>query len=104
MDVKADKLSRLEQQKAELERKIRAENKRIKDQQRKDDTRRKVVAGAVAIAHAERDPAFKGQLDELIARFVTRPQDRALFSLDPLPATENGPANDPAGTTGQAAG
>lgn len=47
---------------------------------RKRDTRRKVVAGAVALAHAGRDPVFRAALQAILQQHVTRPIDRALFA------------------------
>jgi hypothetical protein len=46
---------------------------------RKRDTRRKIVTGAVVLAHAGRDPAFRSLLCLLLQEHVTRPIDRALF-------------------------
>ena len=51
---------------------------------RKDDTRRKILAGAIALARVE-----TGELDRhLFARWLEqtlrRPDDRALFGLPPL--------------------
>ena len=46
---------------------------------RKRDARRKIVAGAVLLAHAGRDPAFRHLLCAVLHEHLTRPQDRALF-------------------------
>ena len=47
---------------------------------RKQDARRKIVAGAVVLAHAGRDPAFKALLQLILQQHVTRPIDRQLFA------------------------
>ena len=47
---------------------------------RKTDARRKIVAGAVVLAQAGRDPAFKALLQLILQQHVTRPIDRALFT------------------------
>jgi hypothetical protein len=47
---------------------------------RKRDTRRKVVAGAVVLAHAGCDPAFRHMLCGVLLERLSRPQDRALFT------------------------
>jgi hypothetical protein len=52
-------------------------------QQRKDDTRRKIIAGAIALEHAENDPEFAAGLAALLNRYVVKPQDRALFDFLP---------------------
>lgn len=56
---------------------------RIKQKERRKDTRRKIVVGAVALATAERDPEFAAQLDRLLNRYVERDIDRELFELPP---------------------
>ena len=51
------------------------------EQQRKDDTRRKILAGAAALQHAENDAAFAAELTALLNRYVTEPRNRALFDF-----------------------
>lgn len=46
---------------------------------RKRDTRRKVIAGALALSHAGHDREFRRELRRLVLQHVTRPRDRALF-------------------------
>jgi hypothetical protein len=48
------------------------------------DTRRKVLAGACVLAEAEEDAERAAWLTSVLARRLTRPDDRALFCLDPL--------------------
>jgi hypothetical protein len=50
-------------------------------QQRKDDTRRKIIAGAIALEHAQTDPGFAAELAALLNRYVMKPQDSALFDF-----------------------
>jgi hypothetical protein len=50
-------------------------------QERKDDTRRKIIAGAVALEYAEQNAGFAAELAALLNQCVTRPQDRALFDF-----------------------
>ena len=52
---------------------------------RKLDTRRKIIAGALALEHAKRDPAFREQLEKLLDRYVEGAVERELFGLPPLP-------------------
>lgn len=54
-----------------------------KGQERKRDTRRKIIAGALALEHKE--PVFRGKLMALIDEYVTSDRERALFDLAPLP-------------------
>lgn len=78
------KLAELEQAKRQLEARIKSESAKVKAQERKDDTRRKILAGAVALEHAQHDSQFKAVLDRQIAHNVPRDSDRALFGLPPL--------------------
>lgn len=47
---------------------------------RKQDARRKIVAGAVVLRHADHDPAFRALLQLILQQHVTRPIDRQLFA------------------------
>jgi len=46
---------------------------------RKRDARRKIVAGAVALAHVGHDGDFRRDFCRRLQMHVTRPHDRALF-------------------------
>lgn len=70
----------------EMNARIRQEQAKKRSMDRKADTRRKVLAGAVVLEHAERDAAFKTELQTLLGRFLVRDDDRALFGFSPLPA------------------
>lgn len=52
---------------------------RMEHRDRKRDTRRKVIAGAIVLAHAGHDTEFRRALGRLFQLHVTRPHDRALF-------------------------
>jgi hypothetical protein len=52
---------------------------RMEHRDRKRDTRRKVIAGAIVLAHAEHDAEFCRDLSRLLQLHITRPHDRALF-------------------------
>lgn len=49
--------------------------------QRKDDTRRKIIAGAAVLTHAAKDEGFAAELTALLDLRVTDPRDRALFGF-----------------------
>ena len=42
--------------------------------------------GALVILRAQKDPAYKADLGRMLDQALTRPDDRALFNLDPTPA------------------
>jgi hypothetical protein len=74
-----DERARLLEKKARLDARLKALALQDQKQKRKDDTRRKIIAGALVLEHAEMKPEVAGMLAALLNRYVTRPQDRALF-------------------------
>lgn len=80
-----EKLEKLRAQRAALEAKIRRELGRERSNHRREDTRRKILAGAAVLEEIKRDPAFSEALKPVLERFLSRPGDRALFELAPLP-------------------
>lgn len=87
----SDRLKKLRQQQEELAQKIRLEESRLKEQARKDDTRRKIIAGAVALDLAEQNPQFRTLLYEAMNQAVTAERDRDLLGL-----SGSSPASPPA--------
>jgi hypothetical protein len=89
--------AKLEAKKKQLEAKLKMLAAREAGQRRKDETRRKIIVGALAMNHAELDgkDEFRRELYTLVNRYTTRPQDRALFNLEPLetPAENEPPAS-----------
>lgn len=84
------RLEKLKQSQAQLAAKIKDLEARSRAQARKDDTRRKVIAGALALHHMEKNPEgpFAQTLKRLLDEYVTKPTERALFDLSPLPETQ----------------
>lgn len=77
------KLQELEAERAQLQARIEKTRAQVRSDERKKDTRRKIIAGALALEHAKTNPAFRKELDSLIARHVTKDEDRGLFDLKP---------------------
>lgn len=82
--------ARLDQNRAaaKLERKTRQVEKYVtlkRSRERKLDTRRKIIAGALALEHMKRDGAFRAALLALLDEYVTKEPERLLFGLTPLP-------------------
>ena len=79
----SDKLKKLEARRT----KIAAEIARVRaceaTQNRKSDTRRKVLLGALLLSMLDSGELSREKIDSALARFLSRPQDRALFSLPP---------------------
>jgi hypothetical protein len=79
------KIAELQEQERQIKARLQREKSRLRQSERKQDTRRKIIAGALALEH--KDAAFQAQLNRLLDEYVTRPQDRALFGLEPLQET-----------------
>lgn len=75
-EIKAKQKKQLDQLKAQMQN----EKAKIATANRKKDTRRKVIAGALALKHMEHDPAFAETMRKLIQDNVERPEDRMLLS------------------------
>jgi len=71
---------------------IRQELGRDRARKRREDTRRKIIAGALVLA--EQDPTIKEWLNRTVAKVLTRNDERALFGLPLLP-TEPAPPQQP---------
>lgn len=52
---------------------------------RADDTRRKILIGAMMLDHMEKNEATKTSVMGKLDAFLTRPDDRQLFDLTKLP-------------------
>ena len=93
MNDEPTRLQRLQQQKAKLDQKIRAEQQTIARTERKNDTRRKILIGACVddmlktgkgLNQIFTEQNFMARLDD----FLTRDKDRALFNLAPKSGDE----------------
>src|SRR5690242_19400427 len=82
-----DRLELLREKRAQLYTQLRALEARNKQAERKADTRRKVIAGALALEHfqANRESEFGRVMLRLLDEYVIRPHDRALFPELPAP-------------------
>ncbi len=104
--LESDRLKRLRQQQDELAHKIRLEESRLKEQARKDETRRKILAGAVALDLAGNHPQFRALLYEALDLAVTAERDRALLGLagsSPAGPQASGPVAPPPARADQSA-
>ncbi len=91
-----------EQKREELRRKIaalKAQEQALaakeNQDQRKRDTRRKILAGAAALAHADLDPVFAAALRTALDAVLIKEADRALFQDWLTVAKESHAENQP---------
>ena len=82
-----EKLKQLLARREAVNARIRRELNKKKDTDRRNDTRRKVLAGAAVLEWAARDQDFSARLMNELDSFLSRPADRALFAL---PSKEEG--------------
>lgn len=74
------KLKQAKAKKAQIDAKKRASDAK---KQRQEDTRRKVLIGALVMAELEKGSHLKPIIDQLLDGQLTRDADRALFGLPP---------------------
>lgn len=77
-----EKLKQAKAQKAKIEARKKAIEAKV---QRSQDTRRKVLAGAMVLEMMERDEATRQRFMERLDKYLTRADDRALFDLQVMP-------------------
>ena len=70
-----------ERKESQLKARIQKKQAEVSAKKRKQDTRRKIIAGAVALEHMAHDNEFAEKLSELLDNHVTRPEDRKLLGL-----------------------
>jgi hypothetical protein len=95
-------LKKLRERQAQLTAQIRSLEARERQQQRKNDTRRKVIVGAFTLHHMEKNPesAVTKTLMRLLDEYVTRPNERLLLGLPPVadsPANDQGQSDEKSG-------
>lgn len=77
-----DNLRALKAKKKSLEMaKIQAEI----DKKRRDETRRKILVGALVLNEIQNDEKLKAHVDILLEVNLTKPEDRELFNLEVRP-------------------
>lgn len=78
------KLERLTGRLAQVEAKIRREQALESKTERKRDTRRKILLGAILLKEVEKPDYPNGWLQTFVDPFLNRDDDRELFGLPPL--------------------
>lgn len=79
----AGQRKKLEQLKARKQALEARQNTRLKGEERRRDTRRKVLLGAMLLEQMQRDENVQRNLSAQLDAFLVREQDRALFGLSP---------------------
>ena len=79
----ADRLKKLEEQRARINAEIQRVRAREQQQARKDDTRRKILVGSMLLQLVEDGEWPEDKLRARLDTYLVRADDRALFELPP---------------------
>lgn len=82
-----ERKAKLLKRKQQIEERLKAIDAREATKRRAEDTRRKILVGALCLAHAEQKPEFKKWLIEALGKSLKKPADRALFPELELPGS-----------------
>ena len=96
MEQNSPRLEKLKQRHADLQLRIRREQQKLVRNERRRDTRRKIIAGAIALAEAEVDVKWKRKLFERLDASLNRESDRELFELPASLKEGSAPVRDQA--------
>ena len=86
----ADRIRQLEEQRARINAEIQRVRSRESQEERKRETRRKILAGAMVLDRVKRKDLSEKLFKADMERFLDRDQDRALFGLPPRQDREKG--------------
>jgi hypothetical protein len=81
------KLKRLIEKREAVNARIAQVQNKLRANERRSDTRRKVLAGAAVLEWAKRDSEFSSRLTKELKDFLVRDADRELFGLPSQPLT-----------------
>jgi hypothetical protein len=99
MKDKKDRIIELEEQRARINAQIQRVKAREQKRTSRDDTRRKVLVGALILGRVENKLMSREQLLADLDPFLIRDNDRALFDLPPLPKAEETATTNPGDAT-----
>ena len=78
IEAQLEKLKQLKAQKQAIEARERTKQK---EQERKNDTRRKILLGSMFLKKMKNDPSFELVTKEALDKYLTKDRDRQLFNL-----------------------
>ena len=76
-----EQLADLQLKESQLQARIQKKRAEVAKLNRKQDTRRKIIAGALALENMAQDEQFAASMRRLLHDHVTRPEDRKLFDF-----------------------
>ena len=87
--MKKNRLDALTEKRDQINAHIQAIKSREQTQKRKDDTRRKILIGAIVLKMVKSGEMPKERLAEILGKHLTKPNERKLFDLSEKTAQEN---------------
>lgn len=78
----SDKLQKLKEQQEQLNAKIKRIEQKEKEQQRKIETRKKILVGAMVLDAMSKNEEYSQKVMEKLDQYLTSRRDRKLFDLD----------------------
>jgi hypothetical protein len=90
-----DRIAALKAKKEKLAERLNNLEAKAKNDNRKRDTRRKIIVGGAVLAHMEKHPDFAKSVTAILAAAVGRPNDRETVAdlLPPSPAAKAPPVS-----------
>ena len=82
-ELSTHRLNRLKEQREKLNARIQAVEARLKNSERKKDTRRKILVGSYFLNKADNENSMD-EINKIMDKFLTRTSDRELFGLSHL--------------------
>lgn len=82
-----ERIETLRSRRAQIDAELLRLEAKAKAEDRKTDTRRKILIGAVVMQEMEKRPDFATWMRKLIGQRLTRSRDRALFGMGPIPSS-----------------
>ncbi|MFP4132560.1 MAG: hypothetical protein ACOC04_01535 [Halothece sp.] len=88
-----NKLEKLQEDKKQKDEQIKQVKRKIKEEDKKKDTRRKLLIGAycLSLLNDEKDVQIKDKMElrKKMDQFLTKDSDRELFNLKPLSSSKS---------------
>ena len=80
--MSTDKIDKLREKKLAIEAKLKAEIAKQSERERKEDTRRKILIGAMVLDKMKREPIYEKEINSKLSSYLTTERDRKLFDLE----------------------
>ena len=90
MENKLTKLEKLTKQIEALQAKANAEKNREREKSRKEETRKKILIGAMVLDGMSKNQDYQSKMLKNLDKYLTAERDRKLFNLTPINNNDDG--------------